>query len=87
MLPMEDGKLFSLTKIQNRVSPLLFHCGVADECNSEVIWCLSTFADILVGLLRLRKCSPNTYRPELKGGCSIVRELHVYPSHSVSGHT
>ena len=36
--------------------------------------------DILVGLLRLRKCSPNTYRPELKGGCSIVRELHVYGS-------
>ena len=35
--------------------------------------------DILVGLLRLRKCSPNTYRVELKGGCSIVRELHVYP--------
>ena len=34
--------------------------------------------DILVGLLRLRKCSDDTYRPELKGGCSIVRELHVY---------
>lgn len=37
--------------------------------------------DILVGLLRLRKCSPETFRPELKGGqCSIVRELHVYGS-------
>ncbi|CAG5124314.1 unnamed protein product, partial [Candidula unifasciata] len=36
--------------------------------------------DILVGLLRLRKCSPDTFRPELKGGCSIVRELHVYGS-------
>ena len=41
--------------------------------------------DILVGLLRLRKCSEEgTYRPELvkkpgdEGGCSIVRELHVY---------
>ena len=34
--------------------------------------------DILIGLLRLRKCSEDTYRPELKGGCSIVRELHVY---------
>ncbi|KAL5287785.1 ELP3 family protein [Megaselia abdita] len=36
--------------------------------------------DILVGLLRLRKCSPDTFRPELKGDCSIVRELHVYGS-------
>eukprot|EP01029_Cantina_marsupialis_P024091 TRINITY_DN6114_c0_g1_i4.p1 TRINITY_DN6114_c0_g1~~TRINITY_DN6114_c0_g1_i4.p1 ORF type:complete len:545 (+),score=169.51 TRINITY_DN6114_c0_g1_i4:59-1693(+) len=34
--------------------------------------------DILVGLLRLRKCSPETFRPELKDNCSIVRELHVY---------
>ncbi|XP_065898922.1 elongator complex protein 3 [Dysidea avara] len=36
--------------------------------------------DILVGLLRLRKCSPETYRSELKGGVSVVRELHVYGS-------
>ncbi|EDW77800.1 uncharacterized protein Dwil_GK24679 [Drosophila willistoni] len=37
--------------------------------------------DILVGLLRLRKCSPDTFRPELKAvPCSIVRELHVYGS-------
>ena len=37
--------------------------------------------DILIGLLRLRKCSgEGTFRPELVdcGGCSIVRELHVY---------
>lgn len=41
--------------------------------------------DILIGLLRLRKCSEEgTFRPELvkkdgdDGGCSIVRELHVY---------
>lgn len=41
--------------------------------------------DILVGLLRLRKCSEEgTFRPELvkkdgeEGGASIVRELHVY---------
>ncbi|KAI8142263.1 elongator complex protein 3 [Fennellomyces sp. T-0311] len=38
--------------------------------------------DILVGLLRLRKCSPQTFRPELTsaGQTSIVRELHVYGS-------
>ncbi|VDD82199.1 unnamed protein product [Mesocestoides corti] len=47
--------------------------------------------DILVGLLRLRKCSPETFRPELRCRgeigdddddplCSIVRELHVYGS-------
>ncbi|XP_005528864.1 PREDICTED: elongator complex protein 3 [Pseudopodoces humilis] len=36
--------------------------------------------DILVGLLRLRKSSPESFRPELKGGVSIVRELHVYGS-------
>lgn len=29
---------------------------------------------------RLRKCADATYRPELKGKCSIVRELHVYGS-------
>lgn len=41
--------------------------------------------DILIGLLRLRKCSDEgTFRPELvckrgaEGGTSIVRELHVY---------
>lgn len=44
--------------------------------------------DILVGLLRLRKCSDMTFRPELTkdGQTSIVRELHVYgtavPMHS-----
>lgn len=36
--------------------------------------------DILVGLLRLRKLSEDMFRPELKGGCSMVRELHVYGS-------
>nr|CAG4646872.1 EOG090X02DF [Megafenestra aurita]SVE92266.1 EOG090X02DF [Megafenestra aurita] len=36
--------------------------------------------DILIGLLRLRKCSPLSFRPELQGGVSIVRELHVYGS-------
>lgn len=36
--------------------------------------------DILIGLLRLRKCTGETFRPELKGGVSIVRELHVYGS-------
>eukprot|EP00729_Bicosta_minor_P001805 gene1805-8138_t len=37
--------------------------------------------DILIGLLRLRKCSHLAYRKELKSEkCSIVRELHVYGS-------
>jgi elongator complex protein 3 len=35
--------------------------------------------DILVGLLRLRRCSEHTFRPELQNA-SIVRELHVYGS-------
>ena len=38
--------------------------------------------DILIGLLRLRKCSKKyTFRPELIGQpTSLVRELHVYGS-------
>ncbi|XP_055970055.1 elongator complex protein 3 [Sorex fumeus] len=36
--------------------------------------------DILIGLLRLRRCSEETFRYELVGGVSIVRELHVYGS-------
>jgi elongator complex protein 3 len=38
--------------------------------------------DILIGLLRLRKCSEAAFRPEVTepGQCSIVRELHVYGS-------
>ncbi|KAK2863838.1 hypothetical protein Q7C36_002992 [Tachysurus vachellii] len=36
--------------------------------------------DILIGLLRLRRCSPQSFRTELKGPVSIVRELHVYGS-------
>ncbi|VEL19752.1 unnamed protein product [Protopolystoma xenopodis] len=47
--------------------------------------------DILIGLLRLRQCSRETFRPELRAAsepnthswdprCSIVRELHVYGS-------
>ena len=49
--------------------------------NRIVIISVANFnvADILIGLLRLRKCSPDTFRPELKGGVSMVRELHVYP--------
>lgn len=42
--------------------------------------------DILIGLLRLRQCSAESFRPELKPPCSVVRELHVYgtavPIHS-----
>mmetsp|Transcript_2016 Transcript_2016/g.3588 ORF Transcript_2016/g.3588 Transcript_2016/m.3588 type:complete len:546 (-) Transcript_2016:522-2159(-) len=37
--------------------------------------------DILVGLLRLRRCGDATYRPEMtEVPTSIVRELHVYGS-------
>ena len=36
--------------------------------------------DILIGLLRLRKCTHNAHREEIRGQCSIVRELHVYGS-------
>ena len=36
--------------------------------------------DILIGLLRLRKCSAETFCPELKDKASVVRELHVYGS-------
>jgi elongator complex protein 3 len=38
--------------------------------------------DILIGLLRLRQCNPQTtFRPELKAQpSSVVRELHVYGS-------
>ncbi|XP_017785292.1 PREDICTED: elongator complex protein 3 [Nicrophorus vespilloides] len=37
--------------------------------------------DILIGLLRLRRCTKKyTFRPELLGNVSIIRELHVYGS-------
>lgn len=37
--------------------------------------------DILIGLLRLRKCTEKTFRPELTvQQTSLVRELHVYGS-------
>lgn len=37
--------------------------------------------DILIGLLRLRKCTEKAFRPELTGQqTSLVRELHVYGS-------
>lgn len=37
--------------------------------------------DILIGLLRLRKCGSSTIKPELtKEPTSIIRELHVYGS-------
>ncbi|OAG31077.1 elongator complex protein 3 [Nematocida displodere] len=39
-----------------------------------------TAKDILIGLLRLRQCGSNTFRPELAGKVSIIRELHVYGS-------
>lgn len=36
--------------------------------------------DILVGLLRLRRCGDFAFREELRGKVSIIRELHVYGS-------
>lgn len=45
---------------------------------NHLILSFNTTQDILVGLLRLRKCGRNTTCPELLGKCSIVRELHVY---------
>ena len=37
--------------------------------------------DILIGLLRLRQVSSDSFRPEMENEkCSIVRELHVYGS-------
>jgi elongator complex protein 3 len=37
--------------------------------------------DILIGLLRLRKCGSGTFRPEfIEQNTSIIRELHVYGS-------
>lgn len=44
----------------------------------EIIYFCVLIQDILVGLLRLRKCGKNVTCPELTGKCSIVRELHVY---------
>ena len=49
---------------------------ITTYCVHNVIYVITP--DILIGLLRLRKCSKDTYRPELLGGVSIVRELHVY---------
>ncbi len=36
--------------------------------------------DVLIGFLRLRKPSTETFIQELKGNCWIIRELHVYGS-------
>lgn len=46
--------------------------------NHEFLSVFYFLQDILVGLLRLRRCGRNTTCPELLGKCSIVRELHVY---------
>ena len=69
------GRHFCLMKILNKVPVILL---ISRNKNLLVLQ-NSNAADILIGLLRLRKCSPDTFRPELKGGVSIVRELHVYP--------
>jgi histone acetyltransferase (RNA polymerase elongator complex component) len=47
----------------------------------ETCLCAASRQDILIGLLRLRKPSGVSFRPEIKPGeASIVRELHVYGS-------
>ena len=51
---------------------------VITYCSGALTFTITSI-DILIGLLRLRKCSENTFRSELTGGVSIVRELHVYP--------
>lgn len=65
---------------------LFYHMRIQKEvCHFVYPQLLLTFfllEDILIGLLRLRKCTQNTFRMELKQGVSIVRELHVYLSYS-----
>ena len=51
-----------------------------NECN--ILYIYDTL-DILIGLLRLRKCSKDSFRSELRENASVVRELHVYPKFHV----
>ncbi|KAK8845531.1 hypothetical protein IAR55_006246 [Kwoniella newhampshirensis] len=83
-----------LSEIHNRIRPqdleLLRRDYTANGGWETFLSYEDPFQDILVGLLRLRKCSEDgTFRKELvgmDGGCSLVRELHVYgtaaPVHS-----
>jgi len=38
---------------------------------------------VLVGLIRLRKCTTESFRSELQHEVSIIRELHVYPYNTI----
>lgn len=73
-----------IQEIHNKVKPyqveLIRRDYVANEGWETFLAYEDPEQDILVGLLRLRKCTDETFRPELKGGVSIVRELHVYGS-------
>ena len=73
-----------IQEIQNKVMPENIELIRRDYC-ANGSW--ETFIsyedpkqDILIGLLRLRQCGSHTFRQELQGKCSIVRELHVYGS-------
>ena len=73
-----------IQEIHNKVKPyeveLIRRDYVANEGWETFLSYEDPDQDILIGLLRLRKCSPDSFRPELKGACSVIRELHVYGS-------
>lgn len=86
---LADGLLVQIHEIHHKVRPesveLLRRDYTANGGWETFLSYEDPERDILVGLLRLRKCSEEgTFRPELvrkegdEGGCSIVRELHVY---------
>ena len=74
-----------IQEIHNRIKPeqveLIRRDYVANDGWETFLAYEDPEQDILIGLLRLRKCTGETFRPELKRGqVSIVRELHVYGS-------
>ena len=73
-----------IQEIHNKVKPYEVELIRRDYCANDGWETFISYEDpdqdILVGLLRLRKPSEDTFRPELKNGVSIVRELHVYGS-------
>lgn len=74
-----------IQEIHNRIKPeqveLIRRDYVANDGWETFLAYEDPEQDILIGLLRLRKCTNETFRPELKRGqVSIVRELHVYGS-------
>jgi elongator complex protein 3 len=74
-----------IQEIHNRIKPeqveLIRRDYVANDGWETFLAYEDPEQDILIGLLRLRKCTNETFRSELKRGqVSIVRELHVYGS-------